>query len=127
MPPPGFQFPGTGFQAGPGLHPGCPAGKDHQDYLEGSPQPSHGKKDPHAGESDGDLTADKAEELIPIDTDGEDGSDCEIIEVMGLSTGNHTGEDSQGQAETHRPGDAASSCEGRRCSCGQDPRGHFLF
>ena len=82
MPPPGFQFPGVGFQAGPGLHPGHPAGQDHQDYLEGAPPPSHGEKDPHAGEPNHDLTVDEAEELIPIDTDGKDGSDCEIIEVV---------------------------------------------
>ena len=80
MPPPGFQFPGVGFQAGPGPHPWSPAGKDHQDYLEGVPHPSHGEKDPHAGEPNHDLTADEAEELI--DMDGEDGSDYEIIEVV---------------------------------------------
>ena len=33
MPPPGFQFPGAGFQAGPGPCPRCPAGQDYQDYL----------------------------------------------------------------------------------------------
>ena len=37
MPPPGFQFPGAGFQAGSGLHPGRPASQDYQDYLEGHP------------------------------------------------------------------------------------------
>ena len=82
MPPPGFQFPGVGFQAGPGLRPRHLAGKDHQDYLEGAPCPSHSEKDPHAGEPDRDLTADEAEELIPIDTDGEDSSDCKIIEIV---------------------------------------------
>ena len=85
MPLPGFQFPGAGFQAGPGPRPGHPAGQDYQDYqdyLEGVPHPSHGKKDPHAGEPKGDLIVDEAEELIPIDMDGEDGSECEIIEVV---------------------------------------------
>ena len=82
MPPPGFQFPGVGFQAGLGPCPGHLAGKDHQDYLEGVPRPSHGEKGTHTGEPNHDLTADEAEELIPIDMDGEDSSDCEIIEVM---------------------------------------------
>ena len=82
MPPPGFQFPGVGFQAGPGPCPGHLASHDYQDYLEGAPHPSHDKRDPHAGEPKGDLTVDEAEELIPIDMDGEDGSDCEIIEVV---------------------------------------------
>ena len=36
MPPPGFQFPGAGFQAGLGPHPGRPASLDQQDYLEGA-------------------------------------------------------------------------------------------
>ena len=82
MPPSGFQFPGAGFQAGPGPCPRCPASQDHQDYLEGVPRPSHSEKDPHAGEPNRDLTVDEAEELIPIDTDDEDGSNCEIIEVV---------------------------------------------
>ena len=82
MPPPGFQFPGVGFQAGLGPCPRCPACQDHQDYLEGVPHPSHGEKDPHTSEPNHDPTVDEAEELIPIDTDGEDGSDCEIIEVV---------------------------------------------
>ena len=82
MPAPGFQFPVVGFQAGPGPHPRCLASQDHQDYLEGAPHPSHGKKDVHAGEPNCDLTVDEAEELIPIDTDSKDGSDCEIIEVV---------------------------------------------
>ena len=82
MPPPGFQFPGAGFQAGLGPHPGCPASLDHQDYPEGVPHPSHSEKDPHAGEPNHDLTVDEAEDLIPIDSDSKDGSDCEIIEVM---------------------------------------------
>ena len=82
MPPPGFQFPGAGFQTGPGLHPGCPASLDQQDYLEGVPRPSHSEKNPHAGEANCDLTVDKGEEFIPIDSDGKDGSNCEIIEVV---------------------------------------------
>ena len=49
MPPPGFQFPGAGFQAGSGLRPRRPAGQDYQDYLEGVPRSSHGEKDIHAG------------------------------------------------------------------------------
>ena len=89
MPPPGFQFPGAGFQAGSGPCPGCPAGQDYQDYLEGAPRSSHSEKDPHAGvagsEAEGDLIIDKTEELIPIDTDGRGGSDCEIIEVIAPS------------------------------------------
>ena len=82
MPPPGFQFPWAGFQAGPGPCSGCPAGQDRQDYLEGVPRPSHGKKDPHAGEPNCDPTASEAEELISLDMDGKDGSECEIIEVL---------------------------------------------
>ena len=82
MPPPGFQFPGAGFQAGSGLCPRCPAGQDYQDYLEGAPRSSHSEKDPHASEPEGDLIIDETEELIPIDTDSEDGSECEIIEVV---------------------------------------------
>ena len=82
MPPPGFQFPGAGFQAGPGLRPRCPASLDHQDYLEGVPCPSHGEKDPHAGKPNCDLTVDEDEEFIPIDSDGEDGSDCKIISII---------------------------------------------
>ena len=82
MPPPGFQFPGAGFQAGSGPHPRCPASLDQQDYLEGVPRPSHSKKNPHAGEANCDLTVDEGEEFIPIDEDGEDNSDCEIIEVV---------------------------------------------
>ena len=50
--------------------------------MRGAPRPSHGEKDPHTSEPKGDLTIDEAEELIPIDTDSEDGSDCEIIEVI---------------------------------------------
>ena len=46
------------------------------------PHPSHGKKDLHTSEPNHDLTVDEAEELIPIDTDGKDSSDCEIIEVV---------------------------------------------
>ena len=86
MPPPGFQFPGAGFQAGSGLRPRCPVGQDYQDYLEGAPRSSHGKKDPHAGvagsDPEGDLIIDETEELIPIDTNGGGGSHCEIIEVV---------------------------------------------
>ena len=82
MPPLGFQFPGVGFQAGLGPRPRCLASLDHQDYLEGVPHPSHGKKDPHAGEPNRDLTVDEAEEFIPIDSDGKDSSNCKIIEVM---------------------------------------------
>ena len=82
MPPPGFQLPGAGFQAGPGPCPGCPAGQDHQDYFEGMLHPSHSERDPHTGEPNRDPTVDEAEELIPIDTDGEDGSDCKILEVV---------------------------------------------
>ena len=82
MPPPGFQFPGAGFQAGPGLCPGHPAGLDQQDYLEGAPRPSHNEKNPCASEASRDLTVDEVEEFIPIDSDGKDGSDCEIVEVM---------------------------------------------
>ena len=82
MPPPGFQFPGAGFQAGPGPCPRHPAGLDQQDYLEGAPRPSHSEKNPHASEANHDLTVGKGEEFIPIDEDGEDNSDCEIIEVV---------------------------------------------
>ena len=82
MPPPGFQFPVAGFQAGPGSCPRHPAGLDQQDYLEGAPHPSHSEKNPHAGEANRDLTVDEGEEFIPIDSDGEDGSDCKIVEVM---------------------------------------------
>ena len=82
MPPPGFQFPGAGFQAGPGPCPRCPASLDQQDYLEGAPCPSHSEKNPHAGEANRDLTVDEGEEFIPIDEDGEDSSDCEIVEVV---------------------------------------------
>ena len=82
MPPPGFQFPGAGFQAGPGPCPRCLADLDQQDYLEGAPHPSHSEKNPHAGEANRDLTVDEGEEFFPIDSDGEDGSDCKIIEVM---------------------------------------------
>ena len=86
MPPPGFQFPGVGFQAGSGPCPERPASQDYQDYLEGVPHPSHTEKDPHTSvagsEPEGDLIIHETEELIPIDTDGEGGSDCEIIEVI---------------------------------------------
>ena len=82
MPPPGFQFPGAGFQAGPGPHPGHPASLDQQDYLEGAPRPSHSEKNPHTGEANRALTVDEGEDFIPIDSDGEDGSDCEIVEVV---------------------------------------------
>ena len=82
MPPPGFQFPGALFQAGLGLRPRCPASQDYQDYLEGVPCSSHGEKDPHACEPESDLIIDETEELIPIDMDGEDGSNCKIIEVV---------------------------------------------
>ena len=82
IPPPGFQFSGAGFQAGPGLHPGRPASLDQQDYLEGVPHPSHSEKNPHASEANCDLTVDEGEEFIPIDSDGEDGSNCEIVEVV---------------------------------------------
>ena len=81
MPPPGFQFPGAGFQAGPGLRPRRPASLDQPDYLEGAPCPSH-SENPHANEANRDLTVDEGEEFIPIDEDGEDNSDCEIIEVV---------------------------------------------
>ena len=60
MPPPGFQFPWAGFQAGPGPRPRHPASQDHQDYLEGVPHSSHGEKDPHASEPNRDLTVDEA-------------------------------------------------------------------
>ena len=82
MPPPGFQFLGAGFQAGPGPCPGHLAGLDQQDYLKGAPHPSHSEKNPHAGEANRDLTVDEGEDFIPIDSDGEDGSDCEIVEVV---------------------------------------------
>ena len=81
-PPPGFQFPGAGFQAGPGPRPRCLAGLDQQDYLEGVPHPSHSKKNPHTSEANRDLTVNEGEEFIPIDEDGEDNSDCKIIEVV---------------------------------------------
>ena len=82
MPPPGFQFPGAGFQAGPGPCPRHLAGLDQQDYLEGAPRPSHSEKNPHAGEANRDLTVDEGEEFIPIDEDSKDNSNCEIIEVV---------------------------------------------
>ena len=82
MPPPGFQFPGAGFQAGLGPCLRCPAGLDQPDYLEGVPRPSHSEKNPHVGEANRDLTVDKGEEFIPIDEDSEDNSDCEIIQVV---------------------------------------------
>ena len=89
MPPPGFQFPGAGFQAASGPCPGCPASQDYQDYLEGAPHSSHSKKDPHASvagsEPEGDLIIDKTEELIPIDMDGGGSSNCKIIEVVAPS------------------------------------------
>ena len=86
MPPPGFQFAGAGFQARPGPRSRCLAGLDQQDYLEGAPHPSHSEKNPHASEANCDLTVDKGEEFIPIDEDGEDNSDCEIIEVVDPSS-----------------------------------------
>ena len=46
------------------------------------PHPSHSEKNPHTGEANRDLTVDEGEEFIPIDSDGKDGSDCEIIEVV---------------------------------------------
>ena len=82
MPPPGFQFPGVGFQAGPGPRPGCPASLDQQDYLGWAPRPSHSEKNPHTGQANHDPTVDEGEDFIPIDSDGEDGSDFEIVEVM---------------------------------------------
>ena len=119
MPPPGFQFPGADFQAGPGPHPGHLAGQDYQDYLEGAPHSSHGEKDPHASvagsEPEGTLIIDETEELIPIDTDGRGSSDCEIIEVVDSPLVTTLVKKSKPQTETNRPGDEASSCEGRHC------------
>ena len=46
------------------------------------PCPSHSEKNPYASEANRDLTVDEGEEFIPIDSDGNDGSDCEIVEVV---------------------------------------------
>ena len=62
--------------------PRCPASLDQQDCLEGVPCPSHSEKNPYTSEANRDLTVGKGEEFIPIDSDGEDGSDCKIVEVV---------------------------------------------